>query len=322
MKKMLMLALIALSTQQLSAAEVVEAIVARVGDRIVTRSQYVVRLREAMEELDKQNLPDAAAKREALRKSVINDIVSELLIKDRADRLGLTISNAEVDEAVKRLKGQYGIDTDKDFEESLRKSGMSRQQMESRLRDTLLTQKVFSRELRSREELSDKELRERYEREKDAYRLPDRAKVHEIIILKPAGAELAPLRSRAEAAATRARAGEDFTKLVPEFSEAATKDKKGDLGVVAKGELLPELDSAIFQSKAGAVLGPFETKFGFHVLLVDERLPSEIPGFDAIKDRLKKEANEQTFQRDYNVYLENLRKDAYVQVNEANIPKG
>ncbi|HVT04076.1 MAG TPA: peptidyl-prolyl cis-trans isomerase [Thermoanaerobaculia bacterium] len=322
MKKILMIALIALSTQQLLAAEVVEAIVARVGDRIVTRTQYVNRLREGLEEIDHQNVPDAAARKEALRKSLINDLLSELLIKDRADRLGLTISSTELEDAVKRLKTQYGMESDKDFEDSLRKAGMSRSVMEARLRDTLLTQKVFSRELRSREELTDKELRERYEREKDSYRLPDRARVHEIIILKPIGAaDLSPLRTRAEAAAIRARTGEDFTKLVTEFSEAPTKGKKGDLGVVGKGELLPELDSAIFQSKAGAVLGPFETKFGFHVLLVDDRLPSEVPGFDTVKDRLRKEASEQTFQRDYQVYIENLRKDAYVQINEANIPK-
>ena len=84
-----------------------------------------------------------------------------------------------------RLKEQYGIKTDADFDESLRKSGMTRADMEARLHDTILMNKVFGRELRQRDELADKELRERYDREKERYRLPERARLREIIVIKP-----------------------------------------------------------------------------------------------------------------------------------------
>ena len=84
----------------------------------------------------------------------------DLVGEDRADRLGITVSQTEVNDAVKRLKDQYGITTDAQFAESLQSSGMTRPEMEARLRDTILTNKVFSKELKPREDLSDRELRE------------------------------------------------------------------------------------------------------------------------------------------------------------------
>lgn len=311
-------------TPAIVAAEVVEAIVARVGDRMITRSQYLARLEDGYEEIERTTPPAEVASRKAtLRKNLLNEMLSEILIKDRADRLGLTVTPPELQEAVKRLKAQYGINSDEEFNESLKKSGLTRAEMEARLRDTLLTNKVFSRELRSREDLTDRELRERYEREKEQYRLPERAKVREIVVVLPETADQATrdrLKTRAMEAYERAKRGDDFLILVAEYSEAPTKDQGGDLGEIAKGELLPVLDSGVFRSDAGAVVGPIETRFGYHILKIDARMPSELPSFDAVKERLRKEASEETFQRDYQAYIERLRKEAFVEIYEQNLP--
>jgi len=322
MKRALFACLIFLTAISASAAELVEAVIIRVGDRIVTRSQYEKRLHDGLNEIEQTaQSADVAAKKEEFRKNLINDLIAELLIKDRADRLGLTVTGDEVKDAVERLKQQYGLTTDKQFEESLQKSGLTRADMEARLRDTILMNKVFGHELRPREEATDKELRERYDREKERYRLPERARLREIIILKPqtaAGAEQA--RERAQQLATQARGGADFTLLAKTASEAPSKDKGGDLGEVARGELLPELDKAVFNSPAGTVIGPIEAKSAFHILKVESRLPSEIPAFESVKDKLRKDASDDAWQRDYKAYIERLRKDAFIQIHERNIP--
>lgn len=307
------------------AADLVEAIVVRVGDRIVTRSQYEKRLRDLYNEIDQVSAtPDQAAQRkQQVRNQLVDELINELLIRDRADRLGLTVTPNEIDDAISRLKQQYNITTDAQFEASLRQSGMTRADMELRLRDTLITNKVFGRELRNRGELDDRELRERYNREKEQYRLPERARLREIVIIKPDDpAAVDAARQRANAAASEARAaGADFAKIASTLSEAGTKEKGGELGDVARGELLSDLDTAVFNAAAGSVIGPIETKSGWHILKVEQRLPSEVPAFESIKDRLRKEASEETFQRDLKAYLDNLRKDAYIQIHEENVPK-
>jgi len=322
MKKTILALAITVSATALSAAQLVEAIVIRVGDRVVTRTQYLKRLHDTFNEIEQTTTAptEIASKKEETRKNLTNDLIAELLIKDRADRLGLSVGPDEVKEAMTRLKEQYGIKSESDFDESLRKSGMSRADMESRLHDTLLMNKVFARELRQREDLADKELRERYDREKERYRLPERARLREIIVIKPDDpAKVDAARQRANALAAEARTG-DFAKLATTSSDAGTKDKGGDLGEVARGELLPDLDKAVFNAPAGSVLGPIETKSGWHILKVETRLPSEVPAFESVKDRLRKDASEDAWQRDYKAYIDRLRKDAFIQINEQNVP--
>jgi parvulin-like peptidyl-prolyl isomerase len=322
MKKTILILVLAAAVTPLSAAQILEAIVLRVGDRIVTRTQYLKRLHDGYADIE-QTGPAAQveAKKQEFRINLPNEMISELLVKDRADRLGLTVSDAEVKEAVNRLKAQYGISTDAQFDDSLRKSNMTRADMEARLRDTLITNKVFSRELRNRDDLTDKELRERYDREKESFRLPERAHLREIIIAKPEEAsKVAAAQARADEIAAQARLTADFAKLASSIPESPTKDKGGDLGDVARGELLPDLDKAVFNSQAGTILGPIATKNGWHIIKVESRLPTEVPAFESVKEKLRKDAGDDAFQRDYKAYIDRLRKDAFIQINEQNIP--
>ena len=301
MKRTVISLIIAAAASAASAAQIVEAIVIRVGDRVVTRTQYLKRLHDGLTEIE-QTVPPAEvnARKEDFKKNLANDLISELLIKDRADRLNLSVSSEELKDAVERLKQQYGLTTEQQFNESLQKSGLTRADMEARLRDTLLMNKVFGRELRGREDLTDKELRERYDREKERYRLPERARLREIVILKPDNASaLEQARQHVQQIAEQARNAADFALLAKTASQAPTKDKGGDLGEVARGELLPELDKAVFNSTAGTVLGPIEAKTAWHILKVEQRLPSEIPAFESIKDKLRKDASDDAWQRDY-----------------------
>jgi len=322
MKKTLLALSIALVATAATASQVVEAIVIRVGDRVITRTQYEKRLREGLSEIEQSvPAPQQAAKKADFRKGLTEEMIAELLVKDRADRLGITVTDPEIKEAVGRLKEQYGIKTDQQFEESLKQSGMTRADMETRLRDTLLTNKVFSKELRGREDMTDKDLRERYDREKEHYRLPERAHLRAIIVTKPDDlAAAAKAEQRVNQIAQDARVAPDFGKFAASVPENAMKEKGGDMGEVARGELLPDLDKAVFNAQSGDIIGPIATKSGWHILKVEQRLPSEIPAFESVKDKLRKDVTDETFQRDYKVYIERLRKDAFIEIHDKNVP--
>ena len=323
MKKTVITLAITLAAAGAFAAQMIESIVVRVGDRIITRSQYEKRLRDAYAETEQSGAPadQIAARKQEVRKNLVDDLINELLIKDRADRLGVTVSDAEIKETIVRLKQQYGITNDEQFNESLKHSGLTRAEMEARLRDTLITNKVFSRELRNREDLDDRELRERYDRDKERYRLPERAHLREIVILKPDNMlAMEQAQRQAQSLADQARNNADFALLAQTASQAPNKDKGGDLGEVARGELLPELDKAVFNSQSGTILGPIDAKSAWHIIKVEQRMPSEVPAFESIKDKLRKDVSDETFQRDLKAYLDRLRKDAFIQINEQNIP--
>src|SRR6476620_1364513 len=78
-------------------------------------------------------------------------------------------------------------------------------------------------------------------------------------------------REQAEEVLKRLRAGEDFAKLAKEFSTDGSKDKGGDLGWFGHGDMVPEFEKAAYALKPGEISDVVQSKFGYHIIKLEER---------------------------------------------------
>ncbi len=80
--------------------------------------------------------------------------------------------------------------------------------------------------------------------------------------------------------------GSDFVELAKEHSTGPTGADGGDLGYFTAGTMVPEFNDAAFALQSGEVSAPVKTKFGWHVIKVEDRRMLEVPAFELVKDQV------------------------------------
>lgn len=295
------------------AGEVIDRILVRVNSRIVPQSLLNSRLEQAVR--DAGGSMDFA-RRETLKKSVLDELVNEALLEDRARDLDVMTTDAEVEEQIRRLKEQNQVKTDEEFAQGLAASGLTLDRLRDQLRKTLTVQRVVGREVNSKVDLSDDALRIIYEREKDTWRVPERAHLAEVLIANGDDATSREwVARRAKEASDKVKGGAKWEAVVKEYSDGSTKGKNGDLGFVSRGDLNQEIDRIVFSLPQGSVSDPIQTRFGWHIVKVIEKFPPSWKPFSEVKTEILKREQETQFQKKLVEYLDKLKQDAVIRVS-------
>ena len=309
-------ALLGVPAAGLSGGELVERIVARVNDRLITQSEYDRRVTMAM------RAPRAPAA-EIVRTSVLEDMIREKLLDERAKEMSVTATDEEVEAAVARVKAQYNLNSDAEFDAALADSGMTRDDLRRQMRETITLQKVIGRDVASQVNLSDDGLRLEYERRKEAfYAVAESARVAEIVVkFTPGNAEeQAAAAAKIEELRGKIKAGTPFADLAKAESEGKTKDRGGDLGTVAKGELVEALDVAIFSNK-DEYPAPVLMSGSISILHVTQRSPAGYRPFNEVKDDLRKRISDELYEKRFAEYMDKLRREAFVKIYDPELAK-
>jgi peptidyl-prolyl cis-trans isomerase C len=122
------------------------------------------------------------------------------------------------------------------------------------------------------------------------------------------------VESEAQAAAIIAelgRPGGDFARLARERSKDPSAARGGDLGFFQREDMVRPFADAAFQLKPGETTkAPVQTRFGWHVIKVEERRSAPVPSFEEARDALGRELSEEAATR----LVETLRAAAKVEV--------
>lgn len=114
----------------------------------------------------------------------------------------------------------------------------------------------------------------------------------------------------------RLQAGEDFATLAREFSDdPGSGSNGGDLGWVNPGDMVPEFDATMKDTAAGAISAPFETQFGWHILLVEERRQTDI-GAENQRNQVRNMLYGRRFEEELPIWLRKIRSEAYVEIKD------
>lgn len=115
----------------------------------------------------------------------------------------------------------------------------------------------------------------------------------------------------------RLQKGEDFTALAKEFSnDPGSGASGGDLGWANPGDMVPEFDNTMQQAPIGQISAPFETRFGWHILQVQDTRQTDI-GADMQRNQVRQVLFQRRFEEELPIWLRKIRAEAYVDIKEA-----
>ena len=230
-----------------------------------------------------------------------------------ANNLGLTVSKEEVAEAVENIKKKYSL-TDKSFEESLRKEGLTFDDYKKKLSDQMLISHVVNKQIRSKiVVVSGEEVNKYLEASGELAIAEESFRIKQIFMKIPKDEQGRTLvEEKAAMIMERLRAGEDFASLAKEYSEDASAKLGGDLGSVKKDQMAKEFIEVLSSMKAGDVSRPFWTGKGLHIIKLEEKVSART--LDEMKEAARRRLTEEQFSEKYKSWLKALREKARIEI--------
>ena len=298
---------------------VVEQIVARVNNQIVTLSDYQRAQQELVQEVaqdcqgcSQDRIQTLAKDRE---KNLLRDMIDQQLLIERAKDMDISVE-AELTKRLDEVRKQNKLATLEDLEKAVESQGGSWEDYKTQMRNNLQTQEVIRREVGGRMDIPSEEVRKYYEEHKDQFNRPEEVALAEIFLSTEdkSPEEIEAVRTRAEDLRSRLVKGEDFAQLAKRYSTGSTADEGGELGVYERGQLSKQIEDAVFSLEKGQYSAVIQTKTGFEILKILDHYQAGLQPLSKVEGEITNRLYQERMEPALRTYLAQLREESYVMV--------
>jgi parvulin-like peptidyl-prolyl isomerase len=302
------LAALGATAGQAAEREVVEAILARVNDRVITVSEFATRIQQDASQLDPPPAPEELGDFAA---SLLENVVNEMVLLERAVEKGVTVDEDIIDGAIENLRAEAGLDDETAFRQALEQSRMNEEELRERYRRSFLIQRASQGETQPTE-LTEEELRMTYEAEKERYAVPEKVELEQMVFpVAEDESDLDEVLRRAEAMLGRVAEGSD---LKAEATLAGVELQS--LGGIPLMDLRPELLARLEGVPEGGFTEPMQNPGGIVVLRVIDRIPAGHREFEEVREQIRRREAERLFFEARQGFVDRLKERYLVEVHE------
>jgi peptidyl-prolyl cis-trans isomerase SurA len=303
-----------------SADTVIEEIIARVNNRIITLSDFKRSEQELRQELQQQDPAQANKLYEEKEKDVLRDLIDQQLLLEKGNDLGIT-ADTDVIKWLDDMRKQLKLDSMEALQKEAEAQGVNWEDFKQNKKNQIITQKVIGREVGQRLSITHEEEQKFYEDHKAELEHPEQIRLSQILVSteKESGSaappeELAAAKAKAESLLAELRKGADFEEVAKKSSEGPAASHGGDLGYFQRGTLAKQLEDKLFAMKPGEITSVIQTKQGFVILKVTEHQQAGVPTLQEVEPRLQDALYMNKLQPALRAYLTKLREDAFIDV--------
>ena len=311
----------------LAADTVVEEIIARVNNQIVTRSEYLRSKEQLKQEAEQQDPLHADRIYGEREKDVLRDLIDQQLLIEKGKDLGIT-ADTELIKKLDEMRKQMNLENMDDLEKAAQAQGVSFEDFKQNLRNQIITQQVIGKEVGQKLNFSKEEEKQFYEEHKDELAQPEQIRLSEILVStdkKGAGDEaqqVAAAQAKAQDLLDQIHKGASFEDIAKKNSDGSTAGQGGDLGYFKRGMLAKELEDKTFAMKVNDLSDVIRTKQGFVILRVTEHQAAGVPPLSEVEPRVQDAMYMEKLQPALRAYLQKLREEAFIEYKPGYVDTG
>jgi peptidyl-prolyl cis-trans isomerase SurA len=301
---------------------VVEDVIARINDQIITRSEYERSEQHLLQEAQQTNMSEADLQ-DRLH-VLLRDMIDQQLLLSKGKELGIT-GDAETIRQLDEIRKQNHLDSMEALEKAAAQQGVSYEDFKQRIRDQVITQQVVRDEVGRRLNLTHSQEETYYADHAKDFEVPEQIHLSEILVSTPETAtdgQIAAAQAKADDLDAKLKAGANFADLAKVSSGGPTASAGGDLGDFKRGSLGDVLEKATFPLPAGGITAPIRTRQGFVILRVDSHQAAGVPPLSAVEPQVQEAIYMNQLQPALRAYLTKARQDAYVEISAGFVDAG
>ena len=288
-------------------------VVARVNDEAIEKWEIEAALRE----ITLANMhPVPQAERDELVRLLLERIIGHHLAAEVARNRKIAVSDAELDEELRQMRGRYT--SDRVFDDTLAGFGVSRDQLRHQRRLSLDMAKLLEVAVAPKIKVSERDVEAYYRENPERFNVPETVTASHILIrVNPdtTPGMKAEAQRRAAELLDQIRGGADFAKLAQAHSEDnGTAAAGGLLGAFPRGRMEPAFEGAAFSVKPGEITDLVETSAGFHIIKVDEHQAGRTPPLDEVRADIRNLLIERGQQEGLDALIEEAKKTARIEI--------
>ncbi len=245
----------------------------------------------------------------------LDHYISELLLLQKADDLGIRVGNDEVENEKKRFLKLYRFSEDT-LLKWLNSKAMTIDDAVLYFKNKLMLKQLY-RKIIGVKEISDEEARDYYKTHDDYYHRPEKIRASHILIChnesQGCKSNLSKTKAKELAESVRKSATpENFSTLAQRYSFDSTGKSGGSLGEIVKGTAVPSFEEAAFSLGKGEISDIAETAYGYHIIYVSDRLDELSISFEEARESIIYTLEDEQITSELLKYSEELKKEAKI----------
>ncbi|GAB0056781.1 Chaperone SurA [Candidatus Magnetaquicoccaceae bacterium FCR-1] len=239
-----------------------------VKPRVITASEVEEAARPMLERIRQEG---GNVDQDKFRQKVLEELIQRVLREQKAEQMGLNVSDQDVDSAMAQVERNNQLPPGK-LPEALVRQGIDPEGYRQGLRDQILKTRLITKVIRPMVSVSDDEIRALHDVSQGGGG-PREVRLGQILLAVDGSTSASKVAEKAELAeklAGRLRTGESLANLAGQFSDDPSGIEGGEIGWFKQGEIMPELETVVFAMRPGEVTKPIRTPQGYHVVVVLE----------------------------------------------------